>query len=115
VPQSCYFSIQNALKLTYKHLQVKQIFRGLRPRTPQNTGKGRGREGKKEGRGKGKRARGWKGEGGREGGREGKVPREGGKGKNWGYSPPKFLTLSTPLPATLRASDVSVGRFIDEN
>jgi hypothetical protein len=35
--------------------------------------------------------------GGREGRREGKGPREGEKGENWGYSPPKFLTLSTPL------------------
>jgi hypothetical protein len=93
VPQSCYFSIQNALKLTYKHLQVKKFFRGLRPRTPRIRGaKGgeEGREGKREKeKGKGMER------GGREGRREGKGPREGGKGENWGYSP----QVSNPVHA----------------
>jgi hypothetical protein len=45
------FYVQNALKLTYEHLAIKKIFRGLRPWTPKEGEGGRG------GRGKGRRGK----------------------------------------------------------
>jgi hypothetical protein len=66
--QELHFCIENTLKLTYKHLEVKQIFRGLRPLDPQEG------EGKREGWGEegeiGEREAGERGSG--EKGREGK-------------------------------------------
>jgi hypothetical protein len=76
---------------TKTHLQAftgQKIFPGAEPPDPQDTGKGRGREGRKEGK-RGEKGKGME-RGGREGRREGKGPREGGKGENWGYSPPSF-------------------------
>jgi hypothetical protein len=97
VPQSCYFSIQNALKLTYKHLQVKKFFRGLRPRTPQiREGEGKGGEEGREGKREKEKGKGME-RGGREG-RKGEKRAQGGReGRELGLQPPKFLTLSTPL------------------
>jgi hypothetical protein len=41
--QELHFCIENTLKLAYKHLEVKKIFRGLRPLDPR---KGRERVGR---------------------------------------------------------------------
>jgi hypothetical protein len=71
VPQSSYFCVKNALKLTYKHLQVKKIFPGAKSPDPQNRGGtllgkergrgGEGREGKgREGKGREREERGGK-------------------------------------------------------
>jgi hypothetical protein len=43
VHQGLNFGVRDALKLTYEHLEVKKIFRGLSPRTPWE---GHGWEGK---------------------------------------------------------------------
>jgi hypothetical protein len=81
VPQSYYFCIKNALKLTYEHLYFQKIFRLSIAR---HNGKGTEKGG--EGKGKGK---------GRDGTRE----------RTRGYSPPPhFGTLSTPLNATKTVS-----------
>jgi hypothetical protein len=85
---------------TKTHLQAftgQKTFPGAPPPDLPGYWEGEGREGRKEERGKGKRkrARGWKGEGGREGGRE-KGPGRS-EGRELGLQPPKFLTLSTPL------------------
>jgi hypothetical protein len=55
VPQSYYFCIKNALKLTYDHLYLKKIFRlaiarheGKGQQGKKGEGKGRGGEGKTE-------------------------------------------------------------------
>jgi hypothetical protein len=72
--QELHFCIENTLKLAYKHLEVKTIFRGLRPLDPQEgegTGKGGERRGKYErggygeggGKGKGRQGKGRRGEG----------------------------------------------------
>jgi hypothetical protein len=76
--QELHFCIENTLKLTYKHHEVKQIFRGLRPLNPRK-GKEKGRVGRGGGnrRGEGRGGRGQDGEKGREEkGRE-------GEGKGW--------------------------------
>jgi hypothetical protein len=76
---------------TKTHLQAfigQKNFPGALPPDPQNTVKGKGREGgRKEGRGKGKmkRARGWKGEGGRE-----KGPGTEGRERTGATAPPSF-------------------------
>jgi hypothetical protein len=67
MPQSADFLVQNALKLTYEHLQVPKIFFGslsLAMKGIQREGKGRG--------GKGKRRKGRGKDGGEE--REGRSP-----------------------------------------
>jgi hypothetical protein len=76
VPQSYYFCIKNALKLTYDHLYFKKKFLGsLSLAMKQRDIKGR------------------KGRGG-----DGKQRRKKGKGeRSRGYSTPKLGTLSTPL------------------
>jgi hypothetical protein len=47
--QELHFCIENTLKLTYKHLEVKKIFRGLRPLDPQE-GEGKGKGGERRGK-----------------------------------------------------------------
>jgi hypothetical protein len=71
LPQSYYFCIKNALKLTYEHLYFKKILGSLSltmTESEKKERKGKGREGK---------------------GRE--------QGKDKGLQPQKFGTLSTPL------------------
>jgi hypothetical protein len=69
--QELHFCIENTLKLTYKHLEVKKIFPGLRRLDPQEgEGKGKGgkRRGNRRGEGGGRRGKRGRGEGkGREG------------------------------------------------
>jgi hypothetical protein len=59
--QELHFCIENTLKLAYKHLEVKKIFRGLRPLDPRK-GRERGRVGRGgetgEGRVRGRRGKG---------------------------------------------------------
>jgi hypothetical protein len=74
VPQSYYFCIKNALKLTYDHLYFKKILGSLSLAM-------KGKDNKKEGEGRG-------GEG---------EKKEMKKRKVKGLQPPKFGTLSTPL------------------
>jgi hypothetical protein len=77
MPQSANFSVQNALKLTYKHPEIKKIFRFAIARhkgreRKGGIGGGRGREGLgegREGKGRGGKVR----EGGREGGTDGET------------------------------------------
>jgi hypothetical protein len=68
--QELHFCIENTLKLTYKHLEVKKNFPGLRPWTPRK-GRERGRVGRgggnRRGEGRGREGAG----GGKGGGREG--------------------------------------------
>jgi hypothetical protein len=66
--QELHFCIENTLKLAYKHLEVKKIFRELRPLDPQ------------EGEGKGKVGRGGGNRRGEGGGRRGK---RGGERSEW--------------------------------
>ena len=71
---NCCFCFQNALKLTYEHLQFLKFFRGLYPRTPvKGEGKGLGGGGKER---EGMEIR----EGGRNKGGKGKEKEEEGKG-----------------------------------
>jgi hypothetical protein len=102
VPQSYYFCIKYALKLTYDHLYFKKkLFRLAITRHAGNTG-GKGREGK-EGKGReGKRREGWWR-------RRGRPERE--KGKVKGLQPPKFGTLSTPLAVLLQLKFCSEHEF----
>jgi hypothetical protein len=81
VPQSYYFFIKNALKLTYDHLYFRKNFLGSLSLAM----KGRNNKGRKGSGGEGR-------ERGRREGREG-----GEKGKVEGLQPPKFGTLSSPL------------------
>jgi hypothetical protein len=87
--QELHFCIENTLKLAYKHLEVKKIFRGLRPLDPQEgEGKG-GRVGRGGGnrRGEGTGREGAGGERGREDkGREGEG--RGGKERGRNVAPP---------------------------
>jgi hypothetical protein len=76
--QELHFCIENTLKLAYKHLEVKKIFRGLRPLDPR-----KGRERGRVGRGGGNRRGGGYGEGGGKGkGRQGKGRRGKERGRN---------------------------------
>jgi hypothetical protein len=87
--QELHFCIENTLKLTYKHLEVKKIFRGLRPLDPQE-GEGKGRVGRGGGnrRGEGRGGRGQEGKRGRgEKGREGR--RREGKERGRNVAPSK--------------------------
>jgi hypothetical protein len=92
VPQSYYFCIKNALKLTYDHLYFKKKFVGslsLAMKGRDNKGrKGRGVEGRGRRQGRGRKGRG-----------------EEGKGKVKGLQPPKFGTLSSPLLSVNRTFD----------
>jgi hypothetical protein len=80
VNQAAVFCVRNALKLTYDHLRMEKIFRGLYPEPP--------RKGERGGRRKG-------GEG-----REKKMGRIGegrGEGKRGGgYSPPNMFVCPRP-------------------
>jgi hypothetical protein len=95
--QELHFCIENTLKLTYKHLEVKKIFRGLRPLDPQE-GEGKGRVGRgganRTGEGRGGRRK--RGEG-----REGKGRGEGGQGRRGGQgrnvAPPSKNSLKKAL------------------
>jgi hypothetical protein len=52
--QELHFCIENTLKLTYKRMEVKKIFRGLRPLHPQEgEGKEKGGEWRGNRRGEG--------------------------------------------------------------
>jgi hypothetical protein len=103
--QELHFCIENTLKLTYKHLEVKKIFRGLRPLHPQEgEGKGKGgeRRGNRRGRGRGGRGRRGKGGGERKEGKGGEGKGRRGKGRE-GMWPPsknslKKVLLNTPIP-----------------
>jgi hypothetical protein len=79
--QELHFCIENTLKLTYKHLEVKKIFRGLRPLDPQE-GEGKGKGGERRGnrRGEGRGGRGQEGEKGEGRGGRGRE----GEGKECG-------------------------------
>jgi hypothetical protein len=74
--QELHFCIENTLKLAYKHLEVKKIFRGLRPLDPRK-GRERGRVGRGGGNRRGE-GTGKEGERGREDkGREGEGKERG--------------------------------------
>jgi hypothetical protein len=94
--QELHFWIENTLKLTYKHLEVKKIFRGLRPLDPQE-GEGKGRVGRgganRTGEGRGGRRK--RGEG-REGKGRGGQGRRGGEGRG-GMWPPSKNSLKKAL------------------
>jgi hypothetical protein len=91
VPQSYYFCIKNALKLTYDHLYFKKNFLGSLSLAM----KGRDNKGRK---GRGVEGRGEEGEGERRKGREGNG-REGKRERSRGYSPQIWNSLSSPLQA----------------
>jgi hypothetical protein len=74
--QELHFCIENTLKLTYKHVEVKTIFRELRPLDPQE-GQGKGKGGERRGNRRGEGQEGEKRER-----REGKGRR--GEGKECG-------------------------------
>jgi hypothetical protein len=96
VPQTYYFCINNALKLTYDHLYCKKKIFYARYRSPcreGTIGQRKGGEGRGEEReGKGRGGNGMEGKGRGEDRKEGK-----GEGKVKGLQPPKFGTLSSPL------------------
>jgi hypothetical protein len=95
--QELHFCIENTLKLTYKHLEVKKIFRGLRPLDPQEEeGKGKGWERRGNRR---EESRGGRGQEGKKGeGREGKG-REGKEreGQRRNVAPPSKSSLKKAL------------------
>jgi hypothetical protein len=81
VPQSYYFCIKNALKLTYDHLYFKKkIVGSLSLAKKRRDNKGRKGRGRRQGRER------------KEMGREGE-----GKGKGQGATAPNFGTLFSPL------------------
>jgi hypothetical protein len=87
MPQSANFSVRNALKLTYKHPEIKKILGSLSLAIKGTKGKGRGgdcREGERRAKGRGM---------GRDGGRGGtEGPRNAGRRPR----PPSFLTDRRP-------------------
>jgi hypothetical protein len=107
--QELHFCIENTLKLAYKHLEVKKIFRGLRPLDPQEEeGKGKGweRRGNRREEGRGGRGQeGKKGEGreGREGEGRGREGKEGRAAKECG--PPSKNSLKKALMCLGRTGD----------
>jgi hypothetical protein len=103
--QELHFCIENTLKLAYKHLEVKKIFRGLRPLDPQEEeGKGKGWERRGNRREEGRGGRGQEGEG-REG--EGRRGKGGGKGRKGKGSEGMWPPSKNSLKKALEAGDIS--------